>query len=471
MRKTKIVCTIGPASSSKEMLTELARAGMDVARLNFSHGSHEEHETRIATIRDLSGALGRPIGIIQDLPGPKFRLGAVRAGSVALEHDQEFVFTARPVAGDAREITLPHPELISQAKRGATIFVDDAKLQFRVVSNDGTDVLTRVVSGGALASHKGVTIPGSSLTGPAVTERDLEDLRFGLARGVDWVAQSFVRSAADVRPLREEMARVGVHVPVIAKIERPEAVKNIVGILEAYDGIMVARGDLGIELPIYEVPVVQKALIKRANQVGKPVVTATQMLDSMMHSPRPTRAEASDVANAIYDGSDAIMLSGETAVGEYPVQAVQTMALIAVRAERALHTAYSRHVCSQKYAESVTDAIGEAAAALANDLRVAAIITCTATGTTARTVSKYRPRPQIVAAASKPETARQLTLSWGIRSVEVPMQKDTDSLISEAISAAKAAKLVRAGNKVVVIAGVPVGVPGNTSLIKVETVS
>ncbi len=471
MRKTKIVCTIGPATASDEKLADLLRAGMDVSRLNFSHGSHEEHHSRIQQLRRLSEKIDRPLGILQDLSGPKFRCGQIQDGVAVLQPGQEFVFTSESLLGSAERVSVPHPDLLAQAKRGATIFVDDAKLQFKVISNNGSEVVTKVVIGGEIRSHKGITVPGAELTGPAVTQKDIEDVRFGLQNGIDLIAQSFVRAARDVKPIRQVMAETGIHVPVIAKIERPEAVKNIDQIIEAYDGIMVARGDLGIELPIHEVPVVQKMLIKKANHVGKPVITATQMLDSMIYNPRPTRAEASDVANAIFDGADAIMLSGETAMGNFPVQAVQTMAKIAERAERSVSYDEITHDRSRKAAESITDAIGQAAAELANDLRAQAIITCTATGSTAMTVSKYRPKPTIIAAASRKETAHRLTLSWGVRPLEVAMQKDTDALVAEAIRAAKSAKYVRKGDLVVVIAGVPVGVPGNTSLIKVERVS
>lgn len=467
MRKTKIVCTIGPASDSPEMLEKLIKAGMNVARLNFSHGDHAEHLAKIRNIRAISQKLGKTVGIMQDLPGPKIRIGKIKNPPALLIQDQPFTFTTREVEGDDTQATLPFPDLVRQVKRHQSIYVDDAKLEFRVVSTTDTDIVTKVIIGGELWSNKGFTVPGADYSAPGVTEKDKEDLRFGLEHGVDWVASSFVRSADDIKPLRSVMREVGKRAPVIAKIERPEAVKNIVSIIEAYDGIMVARGDLGIELPIHEVPVLQKNIINHCNRLGKPVITATQMLDSMISNPRPTRAEVTDVANAIIDGTDATMLSGETAMGDYPLMSVQMMDRVARRTERALDY---RDICERRMAYSthdVTEAIGEAAAKLAQDIRVSAIITCTYGGTTARLVSKYRPQAQIVAAASNEETARRLTLSWGVAPIFVEMAKDTDALIENAVEAALENKLVRKKDTVLVIAGVPVGVPGNTSLIRV----
>ncbi len=467
MRRTKIVCTIGPASDSPETIEKLIRAGMDVARLNFSHGTHEEHLSRINLIREISARLNRCVGILQDLSGPKIRIGAVKNSPVTLAAGQEFTFTTQDVEGDSTRVTLPFPKIIQGLRKGRLIYVDDAKLEFRVVCANETEARTRVVIGGQLGSNKGFTVPGASLDLPGVTDKDKEDLRFGLEHGVDWVASSFVRSSEDVIPLRRVMREVGKRVPIIAKIERPEAVRNIASIVEAYDGIMVARGDLGIEMPIDEVPVIQKNIIRHCNRLGKPVITATQMLDSMMSNPRPTRAEVTDVANAILDGTDATMLSGETAAGEFPVEAVRMMDSIARRIEKSQGF---RSQCADKLSyptRDVTEAIGESAAKLAEDLKVAAIITCTFGGTTARLVSKYRPAARIVAAASNEETARVLTLSWGISPIYVEIAKDTDELITNAVEAACENKLVRKGDMVLVLAGVPVGVPGNTSLIRV----
>lgn len=443
---------------------------MNVARLNFSHGTHEDHAKNIATIRQIASKLGQPIGLLQDLSGPKIRLGKIASGSVTLNHGRTFTFTTREVPGDANEVTLPYPEFVEQVKKGSTIFVDDARLEFRVMSKTNTDIVTRVVIGGELSSRKGVSVPGTKLAAASTTDKDIADLEFGLRQGIDWIAMSFVRSAQDRKPLDEVMNRLGIHRPIIAKIERPEAVAAIDEIIKAFDGIMVARGDLGIELPIYDVPVIQKTIIRKCNAAGKPVITATQMLDSMIHNARPTRAEATDVANAILDGTDATMLSGETAAGEFPIQSVKTMARIAGRIEKSqLGKCLDRGKTGWSV-QSVTDAIGQASVELAADLKVAAVITCTATGTTARLVSKYRPRSPVVAAVSRPEAVGQLTLSWGVMPISVPETESTDELIDTAVNSAKNAGFVKTGDTVVVTAGVPVGLPGNTSLIRVMSV-
>ncbi|MCX6345358.1 MAG: pyruvate kinase [Armatimonadetes bacterium] len=467
MRKTKIICTIGPASDSPEMIEKLIIAGMNVARLNFSHGNYEGHASKIALIRSISEKLGKTVGILQDLSGPKIRIGKIAKPPARLQHAQKFIFTTRDVPGDTREVTLPFPNLLKQLKKNQLIYVDDAKLEFKVVSVSETDIETKVVIPGELGSNKGFTIPGASYDLPGVTDKDKEDLRFGLEHGVDWVASSFVRSADDLIPLRKIMREVGKCVPVIAKIELPEAVKNIHSIIDAYDAIMVARGDLGIELPIDEVPSIQKSIIVHCNRAGKPVITATQMLDSMISNPRPTRAEVTDVANAILDGTDATMLSGETAMGIFPLLSVQMMDKIARRTEKSLDY---KTICDAKMVyptHDITEAIGESAAKLAQEINASAIIACTHGGTTPRLVSKYRPQAPIIAAASNQETCRRLTLLWGVEPIFVETAKDTDSLIENAIEAAVEAKILKKGDTVLVIAGVPVGQPGNTSLIRV----
>jgi pyruvate kinase len=467
MRRTKIVCTIGPASWSPEMIEKLIRAGMNVARLNFSHGTYDEHRQRITQIRAISDKLGKTVGILQDLSGPKIRIGKIENSPVRLTPGEQFLFTTREVTGDATQVTLPFPQLPSQLKRGQMIYVDDAKLEFKVISTCDTEIVTKVVIGGELSSNKGFTVPGASYEVPGVTEKDKQDLRWGLEHGVDWVASSFVRSANDIVPLRKVMREADKRVPIIAKIERPEAVKNIQSIIDVYDGIMVARGDLGIELPIDEVPMIQKNIIRHCNRAGKPVITATQMLDSMMTNPRPTRAEVTDVANAIIDGTDATMLSGETAAGQFPLESVQMMDSIARKTEKSLDYRAMFDCRTVKGTSNITEAIGEAAVSLASDLRVPAIITCTFSGTTARLVSKFRPQARIIAAASNDEAARRLTLSWGVLPIFVEMAKDTDGLIRNAVEAACDYKLVKRGDTVLMIAGVPVGVAGSTSLIRV----
>ncbi|MHB9036251.1 MAG: pyruvate kinase [Armatimonadota bacterium] len=470
MRRTKIVCTIGPASDSPEMIEKLIKAGMNVARLNFSHGSYDEHHEKIKLIRSISEKLGRTVGILQDLSGPKIRIGKIASPPVKLIPGQRYTFTTLEVEGDSERVTLPFPGLVKQVKKNQMIYVDDAKLEFKIVSTTANEIVTKVVIGGELYSNKGFTVPGADYDVPGVTEKDKEDLRFGLEHNVDWAASSFVRSAEDIKPLRKVMREVGRRVPVIAKIERPEAVRNIVSIVGEYDGVMVARGDLGIELPIDEVPAIQKNIIRHCNRLGKPVITATQMLDSMISNPRPTRAEVTDVANAIIDGTDATMLSGETAMGDFPVETVKMMDKIARSTEKSLDYKSIAERRMEYPTHDTTEAIGEAAAKLAQDIRVSAIITCTYGGTTARLVSKYRPEAQIIAAASNDETARRLALSWGVNPIYVEMAKDTDGLIENAVEAARDNKLVKKGDTVLVIAGVPVGIPGNTSLIRVLTV-
>jgi pyruvate kinase len=443
---------------------------MNVARLNFSHGSYDEHLKKIKLIRSISERLGKTVGILQDLSGPKIRIGRIADAPVRLIPGQKYTFTTAEVEGDAERVTLPFPALVKQVKKNQMIYLDDAKLEFKVVSTNGSDIVTRVVIGGELYSNKGFTVPGAEYDIPGVTEKDKDDLRFGLEHGVDWAASSFVRSEEDMKPLRKVMREVGRRVPVIAKIERPEAVRNVISIIEEYDGVMVARGDLGIELPIDEVPAIQKNIIRHCNRLGKPVITATQMLDSMISNPRPTRAEVTDVANAIIDGTDATMLSGETAMGEFPVETVKMMDKIARSTEKSLDYKSISERRMEYPTHDTTEAIGEAAAKLARDIKVSAIITCTYGGTTARLVSKYRPEAQIIAATSNDETARRLTLSWGVNPIYVEMAKDTDGLIENAVEAACDNKLVKKGDTVLVIAGVPVGIPGNTSLIRVLTV-
>ena len=469
MRRTKIVATIGPASDSPEMLMQLAKAGMNVARLNFSHGTKDEHLLRIQRIRRIEDELGAPIAVLQDLPGPKIRIGPMSA-TVNLSPGDRFVFTTRDVPGDANEVTLAHPELVEQARPEQRVFVDDGQLEFAVESATRTDIVTRVVVGGRLSAHKGVNMPGAKLSLPSVTESDIEDLRFGLENDVDWVAASFIRSARDLAPVREIIKGSAKLVRLIAKIEKREAVEDIEAIIEAADGIMVARGDLGVEMPIEEVPVVQKTIIRKCGQAGKPVITATQMLESMTHNRRPTRAEVTDVANAIFDGTDAIMLSGETAVGEFPVDTVEMMSRIACQAEASLDYRRLWQEKSVGTAKSVTEAIAQATVDIALDLSAAAIVTPTTSGATARAVSKYRPEAPIVGAAMFRSTWRQLALSWGVYPVLVKPSRDTDEVIEEAVAAAVRAGLVKDGDTVVLTAGVPAGVPGRTNLIKVHTV-
>lgn len=473
MRRTKIVCTIGPNTSSPEGLRQLAEAGMDVARLNFSHGSHEQHALVVARLRELSRERGRPLAILQDLSGPKVRVGAVAGDGAVLLAGGEVTLTLDDVPGDAHEINLPIPEIFEAVEAGTRLMLDDGLLELRVKAKRAGRLVCQVVVGGRLTSHKGVNVPGVSLPIASVTDKDFEDLRFGIAQKVDYVAASFVRSANDIAILRGLCEASRVKIPLIAKIEKHEAVDNIDSIMEAVDGIMVARGDLGVEMPIDEVPVIQKMLIRKANAAGKPVITATQMLDSMIRNPRPTRAEVSDVANAIFDGTDAVMLSGETAVGAYPNDAVGLMHKIAVHTEASPEFAKildDKTRTPAPRAGSVTDAIGEATCDIAQDLGCAAILTATTTGRTARVVSRYRPRTPIMAATDLPDTYQRLALIWGVYPVMVGMVADSDTMIQVCIDAATGCDMVRTDDTVVVTGGVPVGRPGSTNFIKVHRI-
>ncbi|MGQ9523221.1 MAG: pyruvate kinase [Armatimonadota bacterium] len=469
-RRTKIVCTIGPASDSPAVLRRMIAAGMDVARLNFSHGTLEDQAARITLLRRLSEEVGRPIAILQDLPGTKIRIGEFRDGRVTLRRGAVFALRRDPSPGDDQGVYLPSPEVWEALKPGDKVFLADGLLELRVFERTESEVLTRVVTGGELASRQGVTVPRVVLPISGITERDVEALRFGLAHGVDWVAVSFVRSPDDLRQVRALVREAGGDVPLIAKIEKHEAVQRLDEIVGEADGVMVARGDLGVELPIHEVALTQKHIIQRCNKAGKPVITATQMLESMTRNPRPTRAEVTDVTNACLDGTDAVMLSGETAAGRYPVEAVRMMAKIVSTAERS--TAYSRVFGPHQNAraETITDAIGEATAGIARDLGAAAIMASTFSGYTARMVSRYRPKTPIIGVTANPATYRRLALSWGVRPLLVERAKNTDDTISFAVEGALREGLVKRGDLVVITAGVPAGVPGNTNLIKVQTV-
>jgi pyruvate kinase len=473
MRRTKIVCTIGPATSSLEALRHLVEAGMDVARLNFSHGSHEDHLEVITHIRALSEELRRPIAILQDLSGPKVRVGNIADGGVQLNAGQEIILTSEDVPGDQERISLPVPEIFEVVTPGMHLMLDDGLIELRVKTKKSDCLVCEVIVSGLLTSHKGVNVPGVSIPIAAVTDKDLEDLHFGIRNKVDWVAASFVRSATDIAVLRGVCNASRAKISLIAKIEKHEAIRNIDEIISVVDGIMVARGDLGVEVPIDEVPVIQKMLIGKANRAGKPVITATQMLDSMIRNPRPTRAEVTDVANAIFDGTDAVMLSGETAVGAYPFDTVRMMAKIAVHTEGSLD--FTR-ILDEKTrlttgAElSITGAVGQAACDIAQDLRCTAILTATTTGGTALVVSRYRPRAPIIAATERKDTYQRLALVWGVHPVLVQQAQDADGMVQVCIDAANQTGFVKTDDVVVITGGVPVGRPGSTNFIKVHRI-
>lgn len=471
MRRTKIVCTIGPATRSPENLRHLVLAGMNVARLNFSHGTHAQHAEVVVSLREIAADLGVPLAILQDLSGPKVRVGTVAGEGVVLVPGAEITLTMDDVPGDAHEINLPVPEIFEVVTAGTHLMLDDGLLELQVKSKRSTALVCEVVVGGLLTSHKGVNVPGVSLPIAAVTDKDLEDLKFGIAQRVDYVAASFVRSASDIAVLRGVCEAARAKIPIIAKIEKHEAITNIDSIIEAVDGIMVARGDLGVEVPIDEGPIIQKMLIHKSNRAGKPVITATQMLDSMIRNPRPTRAEVSDVANAIFDGTDAVMLSGETAMGAYPFETVRMMAKIATHTESSMD--YGR-ILDEKMrfetGQSITGAIGQATCDIAHDLNCAAILTASATGRTARVVSRYRPRALIICATNRTETYQRLALVWGVQSVMVDMADDSDSMMQASIDAAGKTGMVRNDDIVVLTGGVPVGRPGSTNFIKIHRI-
>lgn len=468
-RRTKIVCTLGPAVDAPEMLEQLALAGMDVARLNFSHGTYDEHRARCQLVRKTQETTGRPLAVLQDLSGPKIRIGNVAPGTRLIK-DARFVLTTADAAGNEEAVHLPVPELFQACYPGCQLLLDDGLLELKVTEKTATELVTRVVTGGALGSKKGVSAPGIALEIEAVTDKDEADVRFGLSLGVDYVALSFVRRAADVLRLRAVMEEAGRVAPIIVKIEKFEAIQNLEEILAVSDGAMVARGDLGVEMPIEDIPMAQKKIIRACNRLGKPVITATQMLDSMIRNPRPTRAEVTDIANAVLDGTDALMLSGETAVGAYPLEAVQMMAKVAECAEADMD--YSRLLQEKNVLfgqESITDAIGEAVATIAHDQKAKAILCATSTGGTARAVSKFRPQTPILAATTSEATYRAMALYWGVYPMLIPVPKDTDEMISLTVEAVRHGH-VQEGDLVVITAGTPVGVPGSTNLIKVHRV-
>ncbi len=470
MRHTKIVCTIGPASESLEVLQAIIEAGMDVARLNFSHGTHEEHRRRIEGIRQAAAAVGKTVAILLDTRGPEIRVGKMEGGRVTLTEGAEVVLTTQELLGTPQRISVNYLGLPREVKAGDRVLIDDGLIELVVLAVEGEDIRCRVVNGGEVSDRKGVNVPGVEVALPAVTDQDLEDILFGIAMKVDFIAASFIRRPEDVLAIRRILEEHGADIHIIAKIENQSGVKNAEDILKVADGIMVARGDLGVEIPVEEVPLVQKDLINLCNMAGKPVITATQMLDSMMRNPRPTRAEASDVANAIMDGTDAIMLSGETAAGRFPVEAVRTMARLAERTEQALDFPTMLRQRGKAFQRTVTDAISHATCTISLDLQAEAIITPTTSGSTARMVSKYRPACPVVAASPNADVLRKLSLVWGVIPVLVPITTGTDQMISAGVAAALEAGVINSGDLTVITAGVPVGVPGTTNLIKVHIV-
>lgn len=471
MRKTKIVCTIGPSSESLENTKKLIMAGMNVARLNFSHGDFEEHGNRIKNIRQACEELNKTVAILLDTKGPEIRTGKLEVEPIELVQDEYITLTTEEILGDKNRLSITYKELPQDVQVGSTILIDDGLIGLTVVEIQGTEIRCRIVNGGTIKSKKGVNVPGVAISLPGITEKDANDIIFGIEQGIDFIAASFVRKASDVLEIRELLKKHnGEHIQIISKIENQQGVDNLDEILEVSDGLMVARGDLGVEIPAEEVPLVQKRMIEKCNLAGKPVITATQMLDSMQRNPRPTRAEASDVANAIFDGTDAIMLSGETAAGKYPVESVLTMSRIAEKAESELN--YREMFLKQRIAQdtSVTEAISQSVAISALDLNAKAIISSTESGQTARMVSKYRPEAPIVAVTTQDRTLRRLALTWGVTPVKGEQASSTDEMFDYALQGGVKSGLVKEGDLVVITAGVPLGRSGSTNLLKVDQI-
>ena len=471
MRKTKIVCTLGPATDREGVLRQMLEAGMNVARFNFSHGTHEEHLEKFRIVDRLREELGFPIGTMLDTKGPEIRIKAFRDGPVSLERGAPFILTTEEVEGDAGRVSVTYQNLANEVEPGCHILVDDGLVDLLVKEVRGPEIHCEVENGGVLSNNKSINIPNVHIHLPALTEKDREDLRFAAEQDFDYVAASFVRKAEDVEDIREELCRHGGQgIRIISKIENLEGVDNLNEIIEASDGLMVARGDLGVEVPACQVPVLQKEMIAKCIHQGKPVITATQMLDSMITNPRPTRAEITDVANAVYDGTSAIMLSGETAAGKYPVEAVQTMAAIAERTEADINYFGRMRNMTPDIRLGIGGATAHAACTTATDTNASAIITVTKSGATPRLISRFRPETPIVACVMDEPVQRQLSLTWGVKPIIMDYVQSTDEMIEGAVSAAQKAGLIHDGEIAVVTAGVPAGIAGTTNMIKVHLV-
>jgi len=465
MRKTKIICTIGPVSESPDSAKKLIEAGMDIARLNFSHGSREEHGKRMAVLREAAAELGKNLGIMLDTMGPEIRTGAFQSGKAFLKEGEKVILTTEDVQGDSTLIPVSYKELPHSLQKGDQVLIADGAISLEVLETREKEIACRVLIGGILTDRKGVNIPGILLELPFLTKKDVQDINFGIKQGVDFIAASFVRRPEDVLLIKKILESNNADIDIIAKIENAEGVQNLDNIIKVADGVMIARGDLGVEIPVEEVPLIQKSIITKCNRAGKPVITATQMLESMINNPRPTRAEASDVANAIIDNSDAIMLSGETASGKYPVEAVQVMARIAERVEDAQSCRRSRQSPDSPL-YTMTDAIAHATCTIAADLQAAAIITATKSGFTARMVSKYRPQAPIIAACSSEDICKKMSLVWGVQTVIGYTKNSTDGIIQDAIEQSLKEGLIKNGDLVVLTAGIP----RKTNLIKVSVI-
>lgn len=470
MRKTKIVCTIGPASESAERLEELMKAGMNVARFNFSHGDYEEHRAKFERTVQIAERLGLPVATMMDTKGPEIRLKDFEGGKVYLETGSVFSLTTDEVMGTAQRASITYKNLRNDVSIGKTILIDDGLIALEVIDITETDILCQVINGGYVSNHKGINVPGVELTMPYISEVDKQDILFGIKMGYDYIAASFVRNREDVEQVRKLIKDNGGKMKIISKIENTQGLENLDEIIEVSDGIMVARGDMGVEVAMEEVPVFQKRMIKKALVQGKVVITATQMLDSMIKNPRPTRAEVTDVANAIYDGTSAIMLSGESAAGAYPVEAVKTMAKIAERAEKDIDYASRFSRRNDDVKEDVTAAISHACCTTAIDLEAAAIITVTMSGFTANMVARYQPSCPVIGCAVNKEVFRQLGLVWGVQPLLIHEEESAEKLFDSAVEASKKAGLIKSGDRVVLTAGVPLGIAGKTNMLRVVDV-
>jgi pyruvate kinase len=467
VRRAKIVCTLGPAASTAERLEELVQAGMDVARLNLSHGSHAEHEERYRNVREAAELFGRNVGVLVDLQGPKIRLGTFADGQVELERGSQFTITTDAVSGDAHRSSTTYAGLPGDVHPGDRVLVDDGRLALEVEKVHGADVVTRVLEGGPISDHKGLNLPGTSVSVPPLSGKDVDDLRWGLRTGADMIALSFVRSADDVRDVHRIMDEEGIRVPAIAKLEKPQAVENLAKIVDAFDGVMVARGDLGVEMPLWDVPLVQKRAIELARRRAKPVIVATQMLESMISSSRPTRAEASDVANAVLDGTDAVMLSGETSIGSYPVESVATMARIIETVERG---GLERIPALGTRPRTKGGAITRAAAEVADVLGAKFMVAFSQSGDSARRMARLRSPIPLLAFTPLESTRSQLALTWGLETYLVPAVSHTDDMVLQVDRMLLEMSRCARGDVVVIVAGSPPGIPGSTNAMRVHTI-
>lgn len=471
MRKTKMICTIGPACETKEKLMELMRAGMNIARFNFSHGTQAEQKKKLELVREAAGELGLPIAAMLDTKGPEIRLRDIEGTRAELQAGQIFTLTTEEMLGNSVRASVSYQGLPGDVKEGMYILIDDGRIEMRVEEVSEKEIRCKVINGGTISNHKGVNVPGAILSMPYINEVDKSDILFGIENGYDYLAASFVRCKEDVLELRQILRDHENHMKIISKIENMQGIQNLDEILSVSDGIMVARGDMGVEIPMEEVPVIQKEMIQKAVGQGKLVITATQMLESMIHNPRPTRAEVADVANAIYDGATGIMLSGESAAGEYPREAVETMARIAERAEQDIDYAERMKKSCQNVDRNITTAISYACCTTAVNLDAKAIITVTMSGFTAEMISRYKPGCMIIGCTMSPRVWRQMNGLWGVVPLRMEQQETTNALFDKAVEAAKEHGLVQKGDKVVLTAGVPLGVSGNTNMIRVIEVA